>query len=674
MADGGAPGELPEVPAAAVRPGHAAGVLSIAWCAAATGLGLAAQHPLAPWVLICGLCLVMAWAAWRPSTIGFVLAAALPVAGWAPWTGWWLVDEFDLLVLAVLAGGYGRWGLDILQRRWVAVRTSRVWDRLVVALAVSGFVSLVLGLRDAGVGIDTVTAAWSSGDWMTRAQYADHDSAFNALRVSKSILWAVLCYPLMRRLPDALRLPSARLTAAGLTMGLCLVIGLVLWERLRYVGVFSFTESYRTVAAFWEMHVGGGAIDAYLAMAAPLAFWAVWLSPVGWRWGLAALLALGTTYAVLTTYSRGLYGAVLVGTACMAFMAWRFGIRPRDGGRRRGVALAALLIALLAESIWVLSGPSAMAGRLARTETDLMERINHWRDGIALVQPASQWWLGLGAGRLPARYSAQVPGGEFPGRAQWQRRDSGVGQVVLSGPAARQDIAHDFALTQKVDLAAQGNYRVRLRYQSDAPLVFLLSVCERHLLYDVRCQWRHVRPQSAVVDGGLWHEIALRGPGFKPVGRAMAWRDGMFAVTVLTAGQSMRLHAVELLDPSGRQVLRNTDFAVGLRHWLPVAQGQFKPWHMDNLYLEALIERGALGALVLFLLGAWGARCILDGLRAREPLALALAGSWMSMAALGLVISVMELPRIAFMLLLILLTTSQLRRIPQYSRPVTDCN
>jgi hypothetical protein len=42
------------------------------------------------------------------------------------------------------------------------------------------------------------------------------------------------------------------------------------------------------------------------------------------------------------------------------------------------------------------------------------------------------------------------------------------------------------------------------------------------------------------------------------------------------------------------------------------------------------------------------------------------------MGVLGLVISVTELPRIAFMLLLILLTTSHFRRIPQYSRYVTE--
>jgi O-antigen ligase len=93
---------------------------------------------------------------------------------------------------------------------------------------------------------------------------------------------------------------------------------------------------------------------------------------------------------------------------------------------------------------------------------------------------------------------------------------------------------------------------------------------------------------------------------------------------------------------------------------------------MDNLYLEVLIERGLLGWLVLGLLAAWAWRCVAQGLKAGDPLALALAGSLSAMGVLGLVISVTELPRIAFMLLLILLTTSHFRRIPQYSRYVTE--
>ena len=89
---------------------------------------------------------------------------------------------------------------------------------------------------------------------------------------------------------------------------------------------------------------------------------------------------------------------------------------------------------------------------------------------------------------------------------------------------------------------------------------------------------------------------------------------------------------------------------------------------MDNLNLEILIERGVLGCLVLGLLAAWAVRCAWQGVRGGEPLALALAGSLTAMGVLGLVNSVIELPRMAFLLLLVLLTTSRLPRMPKYSR------
>jgi hypothetical protein len=658
------------------------GSLALSAIAAVACLLPAAGHPLAPGLLIVGLCLCMGWAAWRPWAIGWLLATLLPVASFAPDTGWWLIDEFDLLVLAVLAGAWARFGwaaragrapgADSAAAGAAMAPADRLWAWLLLALGASGLLSLVIGLQDAGVGAQAVAGAWASGDGWLRALHADYASAFNPLRVSKSLLWALLLYTVLRQVPAHRQRGMARLTMLGLACGLAWVCVLVLWERGRYVGLLNFSDSYRTVANFWEMHVGGGAIDAYLAMTVPVAFWAVWLAPGGWRWACAAVLAVLGTYAVLTTYSRGVYLAVTVSLVVMAVVARRCQIGPTSGGRRRRWALRALVCALLLEAVWVLGGHTFMTGRLAQSEADLVDRVAHWRSGLGLLSTPADWAFGLGAGRLPAHYSTRVADGEFPGRVHWQRGGSGGAWVTLSGPLTRTDLAYDFGLTQRVPLVSQGQYRARIRYQTDAPVVLLLSVCERHLLYDFRCQWKHVRPEAAVTDARAWHEIPLPGQVFADAGPAVALREGMFAMTVLSTGQDARIHAVELIDPLGRQVLRNSAFSDGLSHWFPAAQGHFKPWHMDNLYLEILIERGLLGLLVLGLVAAWAWRCVVLGLKAADPLALALAGSLTAMGVLGLLISVIELPRIAFMLLFILLTTSHFRRIPQYSPDVTE--
>ena len=88
--------------------GRAGGALFALPCA---GLCLyaAAQHPVAPMLALSLLAAALVWAMWRPVDLWFVLPALLPVASFAPWTGWWLVDESDLLVLALGLGLIASW-------------------------------------------------------------------------------------------------------------------------------------------------------------------------------------------------------------------------------------------------------------------------------------------------------------------------------------------------------------------------------------------------------------------------------------------------------------------------------------------------------------------------------------------------------------------------------------
>ena len=78
----------------------------LSFAAALLCLTLAAYHPLSG-IAAVAACVVLAIAvAWRPG-LGFaVLPALLPLIGLMPWTGWLTVEEFDLAVLAVAAGGY----------------------------------------------------------------------------------------------------------------------------------------------------------------------------------------------------------------------------------------------------------------------------------------------------------------------------------------------------------------------------------------------------------------------------------------------------------------------------------------------------------------------------------------------------------------------------------------
>jgi hypothetical protein len=324
---------------------------------------------------------------------------------------------------------------------------------------------------------------------------------------------------------------------------------------------------------------------------------------------------------------------------------------PVPQARWRAKAMRVLWVLVVLEFGGVLVWSTFLADRLDDTENAAYQRLTHWAHGMALVDSPAQAWFGLGQGRLPTHYSQQVAGGGFPGQVRLLP-DPETG-VLLAGPATDTPVpAHRFGLTQRVDLKPGGRYQVRLRVVASQSVRLMARVCERHLLYDLQCQWRRFQVPATGVKG-VELSVALQGLSFPPDGGLAGQRSGMLVLSVLDHGLAVNVQRVELTDPRGVQVLRNTGFERGWAHWLPAAQGHFLPWHLDNLYLETWVERGWSGVGVFgagVVCALWGVLC---GLRRRDPWAMAW---WLSMAStlvLGLVISFMEMPRVAFMLMLL---------------------
>ena len=72
----------------------------------ASGGWLAAHHPLAPTLVTVAFVLWSGVVFLRPIAWLFVVPALLPIIDLAPWTGWLIVEEFDILVLGAAAGAY----------------------------------------------------------------------------------------------------------------------------------------------------------------------------------------------------------------------------------------------------------------------------------------------------------------------------------------------------------------------------------------------------------------------------------------------------------------------------------------------------------------------------------------------------------------------------------------
>ncbi|MEO7160154.1 MAG: O-antigen ligase family protein, partial [Polaromonas sp.] len=407
--------------------------------------------------------------------------------------------------------------------------------------------------------------------------------------------------------------------------------------------------------------------------ATPFDVWALLSARRPVAWAAAATLTLLTAYACLTTFSRGVYLAVAGSLVLLGLLLWaqKSGFNTREFFARvwrshrpegwRAKAGLLLVLALATEVAAVLGGGSFMAERLASTDRDAGSRFEHWQHGIDLLDGPADWLLGKGLGRMPANYASQVPRGEFSGdvRAGEERLPGGLvnGFVTVRGPDTLQTLGGQYALTQRVSMDFTGQNRVSLDVRVQKKTDVYLELCERHLLYDRRCQTAFVRVLPGKTE---WQTLTvpLRGP-LLSAGAWYAPRLGMFTVSVGNAGGVADFDLIRLIGPHREELLENGEFSRGLAHWFPAAQSYFVPWHMDNLFLEVLVERGLAGLLLLVALMAYALWHLVIGRARSLPLSPYLAASLCAALLVGLVSSIMDVPRVAFLFYLLTLYSLQ---------------
>ncbi|KQP23135.1 hypothetical protein [Pseudorhodoferax sp. Leaf267] len=612
--------------------------LLLALACALAGAWLAVNHPLAPGLALAA-CTVWLLVALRwPHAWLLVVPAAVPVLALAPWTGWIAAQEFDLLVLAALAAGHLRLAL------WPVAQPA--WPRPMAWLVAVLWVWLLLGLA----------LGWADAQAARAVPPEAYTGWANTLRVGKGMAFVLLALPLLRAALAAAPGPAQRLLHAGMVAALVGLVGAVLWERAAFPGLFNLADDYRTTGLFWDMHVGGAAIDAFLALSVPFAVWAVVAARRPWAWAAAALLAQVLAYVCLTTFARGVYGAVLGGLAVAAVLVRRQRAVPQPPPPPwRARANAWLRVALVLEVAGMALVSSFLVGRLGDMDNDFGSRWAHWTRGLAVLQSPADWLGGVGLGRLPARYAALGRTGELPGAAELRHSEppEAPGRFLrLYGPATRLQLAGRYALTQQVEAVPGVPYRVALDVRAPRTTRLRIQVCERHLLYAADCQYRDLVQRGRA--GSTWQrvELELAGPSITG-GPRLAPRLVVLSLAVTWPGTAIDIDNLRLSAGTPTELLDNGGFESGLAHWFPVVRAYFLPWHIDNLYLETLIERGAVGLALLAALVAMAWWRLVFGAAREAQAAPYLAAALASGCALGLVSSVMDVPRIAFLFLLL---------------------
>ncbi len=138
-------------------------------------------------------------------------------------------------------------------------------------------------------------------------------------------------------------------------------------------------------------------------------------------------------------------------------------------------------------------------------------------------------------------------------------------------------------------------------------------------------------------------------------GRWFAPRQGVLTLSVLNAGGIVDVDTVVLTSADGQQVLDNGNFSADMARWYPAVQSYFLPWHIDNMYLELLIERGLAGTILLLGLAAAAGRQLLQRTGRGDAIASFVAASLCGVLSVGLLSSVLDVPRVALLMAMLMI-------------------
>lgn len=333
------------------RPSHASRWLALllALGCGAAGLVLASHYPLLTYLVVALYLGVVAasfrW--WQAAPL--LLIGLVPVLGFATWTGWFVFEELDLLVLAAAAGGYAAYALGR------AGDKTSVWRRplapsalaklLLLLFALSLLLSVWRGLLDAG-GLEF---GWWQG----------YLEPMNSLRQAKGFVYALLLLPLWQRAgasrPDRVE--------RGMLLAMCLALAGIslaaLWERIAFPGFLNFSTDYRSTAMFWEMQVGGAMLEGAVLLCLPFALAALMRQRSPGLIALLLVLVLMGLYAALTTFSRGVYLALPVMLATLLVLSYRQHLVRKAESAIQPQHLETLLAGLPLASLLLLAGCGA---------------------------------------------------------------------------------------------------------------------------------------------------------------------------------------------------------------------------------------------------------------------------------------------------------------------------
>lgn len=552
-----------------------------------------------------------------------VLLAALPLLDFAPLSGRFFFDEFDLLILLTLAGlAWHRPGIKSAYRFAVPAR------RLLALCAASVAISALIGSYPYPA--------------LDANAFSNYYSPYNALRVGKGVLYALLLLPLLRQALQEHAGQAYRAMALGMVLGSLGAALVVIWERASFPGVWNFYSGYRVAGPFSGMHTGGAYIEAYFATAMPFVLWWTlksrhWLARV---FGSAVFLA--ACYAMLVTYARGGYIALALGISVLLLSLL---FHRSAFFRRLHLRSAAIALLLIAGAGWFAWRDTPMEYRFSIAHSDVAKRTAHWSGVLGMMgQDAGSKLLGMGLGSLPYTYYRHS-GQEVLSSYHFVSEQDNT-YLALSG-------GDPLYFEQIVDVRGGENYRLELSLLSkNADAELLIPVCRKWLLYSTSCSWNVIKVGDT---GGLWKSYAININTRKF--RELPWyASPTVKLSLLNLNEDTLIGidniSLRLSGGSGAELIRNGGFEQGMDYWFFSADNHL-PWHFKNLLLQVYFEQGWLGVLAFLGLLAYVGHTLLQRYRENSFPFPAMAAALTGFLTVGVVDSLFDFPRMSLLFYLI---------------------
>ncbi len=619
----------------AASPARRAVALVLVSAVALTTAAWLAGYPAARLPLAALFLGAVAAVAWRPVLLLVLVPAALPVLDLAPWTGRRFIDEFDLLLLCLVAVAWAR----LPPARARAGAAPEAW-------ALTALLALMM------ISTARVLPAWP---WMDLADPGNPLSPLNALRLLKGALQAVALWALARRMAGQ-GLQPGRAFGLGLVLGLAGTVAAVIAERLAFSYLLDFDSPYRIAGPFSVMSLGGAYVECFLAVATPFLLARMMARPSAPRLLAGALLLAGTSYALMVTYSRGGYAGMALGVGVMLAGALL--------GRQRQVQRQGLTVALAMAGLATLTAYPVLTGafaqaRLNTVSTDLGIRERHWAESLRLLgTDPLRHALGVGLGRYAEAFFWASPQGEQAGGHRLVD-DPAQGQVLRLGAGFA------YFVDQIVPLQAEAHYRLSYRLRPDGPASALqVELCQKWLVSSGQCTRGRAKPAAVAPAGavaGVWQTVSLdirapaAGPGRLPRPlRLSLHNEGAVPVAV---------DQISLLSDAGVEMVRNGSFERGMDHWTFTSDSHLS-WHAKSMLLGVYVESGLLGGLAMLALLMAGVARAGRAMLAGQAEGMALFAALAVFGVIGMVDTLVDAPRFLLLWLLLCLMPSTLPARP----------